>query len=253
MFTITRYSITDAKISSEFHGYKIIQVSDLHNRDWKGKLLKTLEEESPDSIFVTGDLINSYQPCLAIALAFLEQARKIAPVYMVSGNHESRVEGVEQMKACADDETFYFMDNRSVLLRRGDGKIVISGIQDPDFIKEGQAHEQQAIVREEIDGIKATQGEFQILLSHRPEHFQVYVEKKMDLVFCGHAHGGQFRLPFTQGLYAPHQGIFPKYTAGMHHRDSTRMIVSRGLADSSFPIRMGNPFELVVVTLRREE
>jgi predicted MPP superfamily phosphohydrolase len=91
---------------------------------------------------------------------------------------------------------------------------------------------------------------FKILLSHRPELFDLYSENSMDLVFTGHAHGGQIRIPFIGGLIAPDQGIFPKYSSGSYSKDSTTMFVSRGLGNSIFPVRIFNRPEIVVVTLR---
>jgi predicted MPP superfamily phosphohydrolase len=75
----------------------------------------------------------------------------------------------------------------------------------------------------------------------------------MDLVFTGHAHGGQIRLPFIGGLAAPDQGLFPKYTSGRHEKDSTTMYVSRGLGNSIFPLRVFNRPEIVTVTLRKRK
>ena len=94
---------------------------------------------------------------------------------------------------------------------------------------------------------------FNILLSHRPELFETYVKENLDLVFSGHAHGGQFVIPvLRQGIFAPHQGFFPKYTEGMHEKDGTVMIVSRGLGNSGFPIRIFNRPELIEVTLTKK-
>ena len=94
-------------------------------------------------------------------------------------------------------------------------------------------------------------GGFRIRLAHHPERFATYAQAGVDLVFCGHAHGGQFRLPGVGGLYAPGQGVFPKYTAGLYTMEATTMIVSRGLGNSLFPLRLHNFPELVAVTLKK--
>ena len=80
----------------------------------------------------------------------------------------------------------------------------------------------------------------------------MYVEAKYDLIFSGHAHGGQWRIPFIGGIYSPSQGFFPKYTNGKYIKENSTLIVSRGLGNSSFPIRINNPIELVLVTLKKE-
>jgi len=90
---------------------------------------------------------------------------------------------------------------------------------------------------------------YTVLLSHRPELFDVYADNNIDLVLSGHAHGGQVRLPFIDGLAAPNQGLFPQYSEGVHENNRTKMVVSRGLGNSIFPIRINNRPELVVFTL----
>ncbi len=92
---------------------------------------------------------------------------------------------------------------------------------------------------------------YTVLLSHRPEQLDVYTANGTDLALCGHAHGGQIRLPFIGGLFAPNQGFFPKYTAGVHQKGRTKMVVSRGLGNSLAPLRINNRPELVVLTLTR--
>ena len=97
--------------------------------------------------------------------------------------------------------------------------------------------------------MEKAENDFQILLSHRPELLPLYSEYDFDVVFSGHAHGGQFRLPFVGGLIAPDQGLFPEYTSGKYKLDQTTMIVNRGLGNSVIPVRVFNRPEIVVVTL----
>ena len=100
-----------------------------------------------------------------------------------------------------------------------------------------------------IQQLNALEPDFTLLLSHRPELFDIYVEEKVNLVLTGHAHGGQFRLPWAGGLVAPEQGLFPKYDAGLFTEADTQMIVSRGIGNSIIPLRINNPPEIVVVQL----
>ena len=97
-----------------------------------------------------------------------------------------------------------------------------------------------------------TKNGYTILLSHRPELFETYVDCDVDLILSGHAHGGQFRLPFIGGLIAPNQGLFPKYDAGLYTDKNTNMIVSRGLGNSIIPLRFNNCPEIVLVELNIE-
>ena len=96
-------------------------------------------------------------------------------------------------------------------------------------------------------------GIFTILLSHRPEYFETYVEAGLDLVLSGHAHGGQFRLPFAGGLAAPNQGLFPEYDSGLYTEGSTNMVVSRGIGNSVIPVRFNNRPEVIIVELQKGE
>ena len=93
---------------------------------------------------------------------------------------------------------------------------------------------------------------YRILLSHRPEFFDQYVEAEVDLVLSGHAHGGQFRLPFVGGLVAPGQGVFSAYVSGLYSEIKTSMVVSRGIGNSIIPMRFNNRPEVVLIELRRE-
>ena len=105
------------------------------------------------------------------------------------------------------------------------------------------------VIRDSIDSLSLDNGSYTLLLAHRPEFFEIYKEFNIDLVFSGHAHGGQIRLPFIGGILAPGQGLFPKYDGGLYTESNTNMIVSRGLGNSIFPIRINNPPEIVSVTL----
>ena len=123
------------------------------------------------------------------------------------------------------------------------------GIEDPDFYNVIGSEAEKETARSNIEKLQYTEDDFSLLLSHRPELFDVYVEEEVDLVLTGHAHGGQFRLPVIGGLVAPNQGLFPKYDSGMFVEDDTHMIVSRGIGNSIIPLRINNPPEIVVVKL----
>jgi hypothetical protein len=109
----------------------------------------------------------------------------------------------------------------------------------------------QDFVEEHLDALSLKPDGFSILLAHRPNPLAVYADYPVDLVFSGHAHGGQFRLPGIGGLVAPDQGLFPEYTSGTHTIKNTTMVVSRGLGNSIIPLRLFNRPELVVVTLKQ--
>lgn len=250
---VNEYEIVSDRIPEAFAGFRIAQVSDLHNKDFGegyGQLLTLLSEINPEIIVVTGDLIDSRQTDLDIALEFAWQAGKIARVYFVSGNHEARVPEYEDLKIGLVKAGVVILENHKVQITREGESITIMGIDDPSFQEDYLFGDSVSVARQAIEDLQSESDGYTILLSHRPELFDVYVDTGMDLVFSGHAHGGQFRLPFIGGLVAPNQGFFPKYDAGQFTEENTTMIVSRGVGNSIIPIRFNNRPEIVLVTLR---
>ena len=250
---VNEYEIVSDRIPEAFAGFRIAQVSDLHNKDFGegyGQLLTLLSQINPDIIVVTGDLIDSRQTDLDIALEFAWQAGKIARVYYVSGNHEARVPEYEDLKIGLVKAGVVILENKKVQITREGESITLMGIDDPSFQEDYLFGDSESVARQAITDLQNESDGYTILLSHRPELFGLYVETKMDLVFSGHAHGGQFRLPFVGGLVAPNQGFFPKYDAGQFTEENTTMIVSRGVGNSIIPIRFNNRPEIVLVTLR---
>ena len=250
---VNEYEIVSDRIPEAFAGFRIAQVSDLHNKDFGegyGQLLTLLSQINPDIIVVTGDLIDSRQTDLDIALEFAWQAGKIARVYYVSGNHEARIPEYEDMKIGLVKAGVVILENQKVQITREGESITLMGIDDPSFQEDYLFGDSESVARQAIEDLKNESDGYTVLLSHRPELFDLYVETEMDLVFSGHAHGGQFRLPFVGGLVAPNQGFFPKYDAGQFNEENTTMIVSRGVGNSIIPIRFNNRPEIVLVTLR---
>ena len=250
---VNEYEIVSDRIPEAFSGFRIAQVSDLHNKDFGegyGQLLTLLSQINPDIIVVTGDLIDSRQTDLDIALEFAWQAGKIARVYYVSGNHEARVPEYEDLTIGLVKAGVVILENQKVEITREGESITLMGIDDPSFQEDYLFGDSESVARQAIEDLKNESDGYTILLSHRPELFDLYVETEMDLVFSGHAHGGQFRLPFVGGLVAPNQGFFPEYDAGLFSEGSTTMIVSRGVGNSIIPIRFNNRPEIVVAELK---
>ena len=243
------YEVESGLIHDEFDGFKIAHISDLHNRDWKGKLEDLVAAEKPDIIVVTGDIVDSSDRYYDNSLSFIKNAVKIAPVYFISGNHEAYITDYVFMKNAIKEYGATVLEDENVFIERGKEKINLIGLKDPDFAENVEFYSYNYLLKTAINSM--TQKDiFNIVLSHRPEYFEGYSETDANLVLCGHAHGGQVRLPSGEGLIAPGQGFFPKYTEGMHSKDNTSMVISRGLGDSVIPIRINNMPELVIVTLK---
>ena len=252
---ITEYYVTSSRIPDSFDGFEIAQISDLHNAEFGDEnkdILELLSQIKPDVIVLTGDLIDSRHTDMDIALDFAGKAAQIAPVYYVTGNHEARIPEYEQLKMGLEDLGVTVLENQKVQITKDGESITLIGIQDPSFRTDYLFGDAESVSRQAITSLQNESDGFTVLLSHRPELFELYVDTGVDLVFSGHAHGGQFRLPVVGGLVAPNQGFFPKYDAGQFIEENTTMIVSRGVGNSIIPFRINNPPEIVVVELKRQ-
>lgn len=250
---VNSYTLSYCDLPESFDGFRIAQVSDLHNAQIghsNEKLLTALRSTDPDLIAITGDFIDSRNTDVSVALKFAEEAMKIAPCYYVTGNHEARTPAYSALKSGLLMLGMTVMEDENVTLHSGEDSIVIIGVNDPSVQTDYLFGNSQAVIRSKIENLH-TNG-FTVLLSHRPELFDTYVECGVRLVLSGHAHGGQFRLPFIGGLFAPNQGFFPKYDAGLYTTDDTKMIVSRGVGNSIFPLRINNPPEIILIELKNE-
>ena len=246
---LTEIEASLPELGKAFDGFKIAHVSDLHNAEFgdaNAELLELIAGAEPDIIAVTGDLIDSRHTDVDAAVRFIAGASAIAPVYYVTGNHESRLDfdAIEQLLTEAGAVV---LRNEAVYIERGGSRLELAGIDDPAFIRTGESAPVRA--EAELEGLLDSDC-CTVLLAHRPELIETYAGAGAELTLSGHAHGGQARLPLIGALYAPGQGFFPDYTSGLYEVGDTQMIVSRGLGNSLIPLRFNNRPELVLVTLR---
>ena len=249
---LNTYTITSEKLPEAFNGYRIAHISDLHNAEMgkdNEKLLSMLREAEPDIIAITGDLIDSRDTNIEIALHFAKEAVKIAPCYYVTGNHEARVSEYNDLKEGLNELGVIVLEDEKVEIEQYGEKIVLLGVDDPSFQTDYLHGDSVTVMRGNLQELKNEEYAYRVLLSHRPELFETYVESGVDLVLSGHAHGGQFRLPFVGGLVAPNQGLFPKYETGLYTCNSTNMLVSRGIGNSIIPFRFNNRPEVILIEL----
>ena len=242
----TEHVYESEKVPANFDGFRITQISDLHDAsfgDHQKNLVEQVQETDPDVIFITGDVIDSNRYNLEKSLEAVRQLVKLTDVYYVIGNHEVATNESDEIYKALKDVGVHIMPNTSVILEQEGEQLAIVGIEDPLNGIETQEMLDQAMARVDKDL-------FTILLAHRPEKFTTYVANEIELVFSGHAHGGQVRIPGIGGLVAPGQGYFPEYTAGMYVDGNTTMAVSRGLGNSTVPYRIFNLPEIVVVELK---
>ncbi len=241
------YPIKSEKIKKPI---KILQVSDLHSSKYGkeyNELIGAITNISPDIIVMTGDILDNRAPN-GECLVFLKKIAAMFPCYYVSGNHEVYTHLVDVLKEKLVSYGIRVLEGETERVNVGEQSIFIGGVDDPieSPDKHGRLWEEQLNdCGKELDGES-----FGILLSHRPELLTYYEETPFDLVLAGHAHGGQVIIPhLINGLYAPHQGFFPKLAGGEYlMANGGKMIVSRGLSKFVRP-RVFNRPELVLVTL----
>lgn len=218
---------------------RVAQLTDLHRAEFgkdNQELVALTASKQPDIIVTTGDMIDIRTQSLEPTLSLYERLLEIAPVVYSLGNHEVDRD-VESFYALLDglyDMGVQVVSDEVATVRANGVTVRIGGIY----------HE------ERYPWLIAEYGPVDILLCHFPHEFDTLATSHVPLMFSGHTHGGQFRLPLMDvALYAPGQGIFPKYTKGLYTVDDSRMIVSRGLGNSSFPFRIHNPPEIIIADI----
>ena len=249
---LNTYTVTSARLPEIFDGYRIAHVSDLHNAEMgedNEKLLSMLREADPDMIAITGDLIDSRNTNVEIALQFAQEAMKIAPCYYVSGNHEARVNEYEELKTGLISAGVIILEDTQTEISIEEQTITLIGVNDPSFQTDYLFGDSETVINSKLTELHTDGEVFTILLSHRPELFDTYADHDVDLVLSGHAHGGQFRLPFIGGVVAPNQGLFPEYDAGIYTDGNTNMLVSRGVGNSILPFRINNRPEVILIKM----
>lgn len=240
------------KIPKGFDGAVIVQISDYHNHggSYEDRVIEKTAAQKPDYIFITGDIADSIRTDTESANSFLTKLSEISKCYLVWGNHDAELskEDKEKIKKCCEDNDITVLENQTGYLERNGDKLLLTGTS-TELYHPGVDKMLEDYPEEDI---------FSVWLHHYPEDIDEILkisEKagcKADLVFTGHAHGGLFGFPFPNGLYAPGQGLMPKYTSGEYNIGGSEMIVSRGLGNSGYTMRFADSFHLVAVRLETE-
>lgn len=250
---VSNILLSSGRLPASFSGFRIAHVSDLHNAEFgavNSILLRLLKDSRPDIIVITGDLIDSHRTDVEIALHFAQGSVKIAPTYYVTGNHEAICPQYASLKAGLDAAGVVVLEDGLVPLEQNEERIILLGLVVPNFTPgEELPGGVPAMTAAKLKELLEEENTYSILLSHRPELFEAYAASGVGLVLSGHAHDGQFRFPFIGGLFAPNQGLFPKYDAGLYTEGNTNMVVSRGLGNSVIPVRFNNRPEIVLIEL----
>lgn len=245
---VRRYTEDAAAVT---HPVRIVLVTDLHSCQYgtdEQDLVDAIDELAPDLLMLGGDIFDDTLPDDNTE-AFLSGISGRYPVYYVTGNHEywaGNAAYAKKMEILAKYRITRLAGAAETVTINGE-TLTICGVDDPEtaYIDASRGFDEQ------LAEAAAAQEGYRILLSHRPERFAEYVECGFDMALCGHAHGGQWRIPgILNGLWAPDQGFFPTLAGGRYEQDGTVMIVSRGLARESTKVpRIYDRPELVVVDL----
>ena len=247
-----KYVVDSPMIDVTENPISIAHISDLHSTIYPNEqqyLIDKIKVANPDLIFLTGDIADDYVDFKGTAL-LLDGIRDIAPIYYVTGNHEYWDKNFFEVNELIKDYGVIHLSDTYEIVEINGVMIAVCGIDDPDRYLHYEGDESFEVRFEKLDQAVDFDG-LKILLSHRPERIKEYVNSDFHIILSGHAHGGQVRVPFLiNGLFAPNQGLFPKYAGGKYHLEGDKMFfVSRGLSVGNLP-RIFNPPEIVYIELK---
>lgn len=247
---IKNYSISTDKLNSSA---KFVFISDLHCKEYGDKnseLVSKIKEQNPLFIAVGGDMVNKYSSDDHVMRELLPQLADIAPTYCILGNHELILKDEINFKNDINSTSAKLLDNEMVTIEANGEKILLGGMSDFPYY-DFNAPDYDTPERYFWDDFKdKSKNGYSILLHHQPEYLEsIMQDSNVDLVMCGHTHGGAVQIPFIGGLFAPNQGFFPKYDKGEFDLYDTKMIISTGLGDAYPVLRLNNCPEISVVEI----
>lgn len=239
-----------SRLPQGFHGFRVLQLSDLHGRhfgDGSSRLLQEVREAKPHIICITGDLFDEHTE-LSMLWPLLDGLTAIAPTFYVTGNHEWQVPGLQKLLSSMEALGVHVLANEYTLFERGGDQIVIAGVHDPCGPYDQKSPKE---LMEEIRRVTG-EGTFVLMLAHRNDTLDLWAELEADLVLTGHCHGGVIRLPLVGGVFGSERHFFPEYDAGLFGKGRTVLYVSRGLGYSNVPFRLFNRPQLPLLVLNRK-
>lgn len=236
----TAYSVLSPRLQEPV---KLVHLSDLHGKEFgenNKRLLDAVGNAKPDMICFTGDLIDKRRKQLQPGIELMEKLPEIAPVYYIPGNHEPTSGRSKELFSALRQNGVHVLLGQQKNVTIAGNKIAILGLYEKEMTEEA--------VEAALGQLTGFSG-FRMVLCHFPQNIKQYRKYSFDLMLSGHAHGGQWRVPGIGGLYAPGQGLLPRYTAGCCIEGEGSLIISRGLGNSLFPFRLGNRPEVIIVFL----
>ena len=260
VISISRYTINSDKIPNAFDNFKILQLSDLHSKEFGNKneeLIKKIDQENPDVIFMSGDMVNSYDKNFEVFFQLVDNLSEKYSIYYILGNHEENLydDDINEIINYLKEKNVNVINNTKIELTKDNEKINLYGLgyNQKYYTQSGNKYGNdmqytENIISEMLGNVNTN--EYNILLTHSPLLFEAYSNWGADLVFAGHIHGGVIIVPFLGGLLSPEEKFFPKYYKGEYTLNNSKMIVNAGLGNGRIPIRMFNRPDVSVVTLK---
>lgn len=253
---VTHYDAFFENLPDGFNGFTIAHISDLHSESIPG-VSEEISAHKPDIIVITGDMIHDDERSFKPVLSLLDRLLAIAPVYIISGNHDLWNNDFNKFIKTACEKGAVYSDNKRITIEKKGDKIDLFGLRDP-YTKASDT-----IIKnldKAFSVLPENENNFSILLFHRANQFERLLERRrFDLILSGHMHGGQFRVPGVGGVVSPKSGLadsyrifFPKYCSGMFKRDNTTMIVNRGLGNPMIIPRLFNRPEIGIIELLKK-
>ena len=244
--TVTLYDVNSANLPEGFEGYRIVQLTDLHGAVFgqdNSRLIEKIRDQRPDMIALTGDIFDE-DTDEGYAASLCRQLIMIAPVYYVTGNHEWVLrEKLSPILEELEHIGVKVLQNEYEKINRKGSTVVIAGAEDPN----GPA---DMMTKQELCAkIKSETSDYIIMLSHRNSDFDLWTGEAVDLVLCGHAHGGVIRLPLIGGILVHREDLKRRQIGGCYTEGKTSMVVSRGMGNTGEILRLNNNPEIVVVEL----
>ncbi len=261
-FKVKEYVVRTKKVSDVIN---IVFISDLHNCRYGKKnidIVNKIKSLNCDAVLIGGDLIcgkkdlknDKAEKYFSNTVDFLRGISGYLPLFYTFGNHETRIKNRKEK-----NELYYsyikeienlditYMNNCKFNIIKGNTKIDLYGIEIPE-----ESYQKDLLESEILDLIEDGNN-FSILLAHNPNFFEEYSNKDIDLVLCGHNHGGVVRLPFIGGIMSRDFTLFPKYSYGEYEKNNTKMILTGGLGDHSIHFRLFNTPEIVKIKIIPED
>ena len=239
------YNVFSEKIPQKFNGFVITQISDLHSRKVDSCFNSQIDG---DIVVLTGDIMDASQQNSDYVVDFVSTIARTKPVYYVTGNHEAaNLKMFENIyNNLKNIQDVHFLHNSLTKLSRKSKTINLIGLDDLKYESEVNDRDKNR-PDDRLAAFDLT--DYSVVLLHSPNNIETISKYQPDLVLCGHTHGGQWRIPKFGSVYAPGQGLFPKYDRGQYRVGNTDLIISSGIGFSRIPVRIFCPAEINSITL----